>query len=80
MRHHLRTLGWLLIGMGVVFGGVTTLSLLGAFPLTIEVFHRSITSTRERWILVACWGVAVVVGGLLVLLTRSAGQRDRTTS
>ncbi|MBP7550293.1 MAG: hypothetical protein KA761_08395 [Gemmatimonadaceae bacterium] len=70
MRHHLRTLGWLLIGMGVVFGGVTTLSLLGAFPLTIEVFHRSITSTRERWLLVLWWGAAIVVGGALVWLTR----------
>ncbi len=80
MTRHLRTLGWLLIGMGVVFGGVTTLSLLGAFPLTIEVFDRSITSTRERWILVACWGVAVVVGGILVMVTRSSARSDRTTS
>jgi Na+/phosphate symporter len=80
VTRHLRTLGWLLIGMGVVFGGVTTLSLLGAFPLTIEVFDRSITSTRERWILVACWGVAVVVGGILVMVTRSSARSDRTTS
>ena len=70
VTYNLRVFGWLLIVMGVVFGGVTTLSMLGAFPLTVEVLDFKVTGTRARLIFVASCGACALLGGGLVLWAR----------
>ena len=80
MTRNLRVSGWLLLSMGLVFGGITTLSLLGAFPLTIEVGDWQVTGRRARLLFVACCGACALLGVGMVLLARRRAARSATSS
>ena len=75
MNYYIRVFGWLFVGMGLVLGGLAALSILGAFPLTIEIFDYVVEGSRERLMFAASCGAMALVGlGLVGLARRRATQ------
>ena len=73
MRYRLRVLGWLLLGMGIVLGGLGACVVAGLFQMPIEFFGIAVDTPGELRAWVAGWLVAALAGGALL----RAGRRER---
>lgn len=70
MPFNMRVFGWLFLGMGLIFGSLTALSLMGLFPLDISVFDHRLDTQRERTVFLAVWSVVAVAGLVTLRYTR----------
>jgi len=72
MKHYTRVVGWLLLGMGVVLGGLGLLALGGLLAVQIDFFGANLDTRPERIVWTAAWLLAAAVGLSIVGLGRRA--------
>ncbi len=66
----LKIAGGLLVGFGTVLGGAALLAMAGIIPLSIDFFGFNLNTRGERVAWVIAWGLAVVVGIVLLRVRR----------
>jgi len=77
MKYYIRVFGWLLLGMGALFGSLGLLLIYGVMEVQIDFWGVEIRTSAQRIYWVVGWSLLAVTGLALLLFTKRFSQQEK---